>query len=228
LANSRGIVITSFGPARDTAGLIRNVCKYTDLPVMVVGAEQVKPLWSGHPRWGVRNSNLAKYYAVMEAGFDSVCVLDDDMRIVNKSFIEGFALAEKFGLCLPMSPRHYVSISAMIGADVSDGDRAEVRGWPQYATECNTSPMFACRAKCAPFMEVYKEELTQRTCRGTMALWKAAWKSGQHPYILSYLWCVCRDHARAMYCNQGRTELKPIMLHIGHNDVKAWYERAFQ
>lgn len=236
----RGIVVVSFGD-RDSIVLptIDNVRLFSDLPIKLytdrvrnikedrvtqvyIKTEELK--WTDNPRWGVRNCNLWSARAALDA-FDSCCVLNDDMRIVNRGYVDGFALAERFGVCVPMNPRIYVKYNAM-GADASDNDFMCPDDGPEYAPACNVSPMFVCRGhgRAVNLLHAYRAEL--QTCmRGTLAFWKASWKTGITPVYLPEQWCVCASNARYIRdyekTLQGKTyNVEPLMLHWGQQGVR--------
>jgi len=235
---NRAIFITCFGDRRKQfEALYRNIRQFTGLPVGVVcdrpelyshvadATFPVETYWRGSPRFGVRNSNYYKARVAVDTGFDSVCCLDDDMRIVHKDFVQGFALAKKFGVCVPLNPRLYTKHNAQ-GEDATDRDRRDVAKYG-YLPACNLSPMFACaHHRCTTrLLKAFMEELKEHPCRGTLAFAKASWETGITPLYLPEQWCVGRQNAAHIKNYKYRYREKdypvePIMLHWGQPEVR--------
>lgn len=234
----RGIVIVSFGDRDEyIRSIVHNISKYSDLPILlyterersVAGISQkiIKKqhmFWMYSSRWGIRNCNFWSAHAALNT-FDSCCVLNDDMRIVHSGFVDGFDLAERFGVCVPMNPRIYVKHNAM-GADAKDEDFRSPDDGPEHAPACNMSPMFCCRNvnNARVLLLAYTDELL--TCmRGTLAFWKASWKTGITPVYLPEFWCVGAGNARYIKdyrkILRGSTyQIEPMMLHWGQQGVR--------
>ena len=181
-------------------------------------------------REGVRNSNLFKIREALEdctyRGFESALLLDDDMLIVNKNFVDGFWLAEKFGAALPLNPRTF-QLYNLMGADVSDKDYADLEDAPLFAPAHNFSPMFVSlkNPRALYWLTVTGQELRDKTCRGTLAIWKTMLRTGFTPVNLPMQWCVCGAEAdyykNYMQRLRGRDmPIPPIMLHLGHEETR--------
>lgn len=242
----RAIIIAAFGDRRrEVQRLIKNIRCFVDYPIIIIQDEQsnigavepdanvkikyVERVWQTiDPRSGVRNSNYFKIKTTLDCywnnrnEFDSVCLLDDDMFILNENFIDGFAIAERFGAALPLNPRTYVKYNAM-GADVQQKDLDEIASAPQYAPACNFSPFFISiqHATARNFALSLIGELRDNVCRGTLAVWKASWESRFMPVLLPEQWCICGEEAQYIkdYTQQLRGQqlsIEPIMLHLGH------------
>lgn len=245
----RAIIICSFGNREQYLNvLFRSILKYarngmdvwliTDTPqeLMGVNVYLLRPNqleWKDHPRWPIRNTNLWLAKASLWEQYESVCCLNDDMYICNKGFIDGFALAEKFGVCVPMNPRIYVKYNAM-GADTTEEDRKETDKGPIYGPACNMSPMFVCRLHDhAKFLiETYIEEL-HNCMRGTLAFWLASYRTGVTPLYLPEQWCVCESNA--VYIKNYKKPLQervhsiePIMLHLGQDKVREVFKEMIE
>jgi len=157
--------------------------------------------------------------------FDSVCVLNDDMRIVHGRWVDGFQLAERFGCAVPINPRIYVKYNAM-GADATDEDMKNLGSSPLYAPACNVSPLFFSRrvSRANEFMEDYIKCL--KVCnRGTLAFWMSSWRTGFTPVYLPEQWCVCEGNAKYIRDYRKRLQgkdipIEPIMLHWGQKGVR--------
>ena len=224
-----GVVIASFGERPYLGQLIETCC---DLPVVLyTDRDRGYPVSKLHivpdgshqgPRGPIRMTNRILAEA---ADFDPILCLNDDMKIVSPNFLEGFALAERFGVCVPMNPRIYVKYNAM-GADAP----ADPPGTPLYGTACNVSPMFVSRARpgVRVFMEAYVRQL--ETCqRGTLAFWLASWETGFCPLYLPEQWCLCASNAEYFRgykkTLQGREyQIEPIMLHWGQAGVREVFD----
>jgi hypothetical protein len=191
----------------------------------------LSPYDTKHYRWAIRTSNYFKSFAVKKnMNYQSFCCLDDDMVVVNKCFIEGFAIAEKFGVACPMNPRLYVKYNAL-GEDVKYHNLLEMKqlGVPQHITAVNMSPLFICRTNIngQKYNDVLFDLLedTENVCRGTLMMSKASWLSGITPVYLPETWCVCGGNAeywKNYKCRAGGIlrEVEPIMLHGGHKKVE--------
>jgi hypothetical protein len=237
---NRGIIVVSLGD-RGTLlkPLMSNLRHYTNLPIVLYtdcehqglpGIEQILILrsalkWLDNPRWGIRNTNVISARAILNGPFDSCCVLNDDMRIVDKNFHDGFTLAERFGVCVPLNPRVYVGINAR-GADAEDTDYNPTLHGPERAPACNVSPLFACRrlVSAQTLLTAYLQEL-ESCMRGTLAFWKASWRTGITPVYLPEQWCVCESNA--IYLRdlrkfiRGRvTQVTCMILHWGQAGVR--------
>lgn len=243
-------LISAFGNRNEQVSrLINNIRQYCDYDIYVITTENshirfpqsepsefkgkvvmeyVDRIWpKGSRREGIRNSNYYKVLYALDFGYNSVCLLDDDMLIVHKGFFEGFELAERFGAAVPINPRIYVGYNAM-GADVTPDDLIDCMESPYYAPACNFSPFFYCNAKTSAnlFMKELKNQLRNNVCRGTLAMWKASWQTGFTPILLPEQWCVCgsnaehiRDYTKVL---QGKNVRIPAMcLHLGHDAVRA-------
>lgn len=221
----RAIAITSFGD-RDISGLLANL-KFMapELPVRILDEKNCNTHWQGHPRWGQRNSDLHKAIAALSGDYDSMLILDDDMRIAHPKFTEGFDLAEKFGVCLPMNPRKFASIDASIGADVSHKALSTILKQPQGMTAVNMGTIFINRnsKSAVTLFAHYRQIMLDCPCRGPVVMAMAIWKSQMAPYILPEQWCLCAHNIKET-CKHGQIVIPPIILHVGHPEVLEWYK----
>ena len=218
---SRGIITASF--KRESGYLddfIANIRKCTDLPITIFTDDYPGPFcsddnitncfistrWKDHKRYGQRNGDYWQARGVLECRFDEVLYLDDDMRIVSPDFVQGFELAEHFGLCLPLNPRGTVGIDGYIGADVT--------GEPEIplATAYNCGTMFFNRkhSGAVSFLTAWIDIMSKNPQRGPMVAFRAALQTNFSPYPLQYNWCVCSEHIDID---------NPIIVHTGHKDV---------
>jgi hypothetical protein len=244
----RAVVICSFGD-RDfyLKTLLKSLRKYpavgdiwlvTDESKGIEGVLEhvLRPdeiMWKEHPRWPIRNTNLFLAKFSLWEVYESVCCLNDDMYICSKGFLDGFCMAEKFGVCVPTNPRVYVKYNAM-GADTTAEDRRETDKGPIYAPACNVSPMFVCRlhSHAKLLIEAYIDEL--RSCmRGTLAFWLASWRTGITPLYLPEQWCVCASNASHIKNYKKRLQevmysIEPIVLHWGQSGVREVFKDMVQ
>ena len=243
----RAFVIAAFGDRRkNVQRLVENIRQYFDLPIYIITDnweniawkgdyfsaekiyfEEVERIWpKGSYREGVRNSNYYKIKFAMNNHYSSLCLLDDDMFITNKNFIDGFDIAERFGVAVPLNPRVYIKYNSM-GADVQQKDLDEINQTPLYAPSCNFSPFFVYphHGYTTNFLNRLLSELQFNTCRGTLAIWKASWQTGLTPVYLPEQWCVCGSNAEYIKnykkVLQGKEiVIEPMMLHLGHKKVR--------
>jgi len=247
----RAILIVSLGPGREknVHGLLENLKQVSpNIPVYVVTDHQrnlpkeitqlIVPhnelQWLESPRWGVRNCNVLSARFALEPYADSYCVINDDMRIVHSEFTDGFLLAERFGVCVPTNPRIYVKYNAR-GADTKPEDFIPYNEYsgPPHAPACNVSPLFVYRKdeRAHILLSAYLAEL-QNCMRGTLAFWRASWKTGITPVYLPEQWCVGASGAKYMrdYTKQiqgKKTPIECMMLHWGQCGVRnAFSERS--
>lgn len=246
----RAFVIATFGDRqKQVSRLVNNIQRYSDYPIHIISddialnfpknirssdrifMERVSRIWPENSyRSGIRNSNYFKVRFANQNHYHSLCMLDDDMLIVHEDFVQGFEIAERLGIALPLNPRVYVGYNAM-GADVSVKDLEEVNQMPLRAPACNFSPFFVyphC-GYTANFLFCLEDELSkENVCRGTLAIWKASWKSGISPVYLPEQWCICGDYAEhfknySIMLKGRQVKVEPIMLHLGHEKVRQVY-----
>lgn len=235
---NRMIMTTAFGDRRENVlRLIKNIRHYVDYPICIITSEDsnislpagsnfslgkriyikyVPRLWPDHPRSGQRNGDYYQMKGVLFSEYSSILYLDDDMLIVNKDFVQGFDLAEKFGFCLPLNPRSFVGVDAAIGVDVPNLER-QVK--IPFATAYNCGTMFINKLHLGLryFLRAYCDYLMNNPMRGPLAVWKTVEKTSIVPYILPSQWCVC---AEDVGCHN------PIILHYGHRKVQEHYNIA--
>lgn len=227
---NRAIIITAFGDRRENVQrLIKNIRQYVDYQIHIITSVEsdigsftrndnisiryVERLWPNHWRSGQRNGDYYQMKSVLESKHNSILYLDDDMLIVNKDFVQGFELAEKFGICLPLNPRSFVGVDAAIGTDVPNSERqAKI----SLATAYNCGTMFVDKraTRAIFFLKQCCKILLQTPMRGPLAVWKAVEYTGVFPYVLPVQWCVCQE-------NVGCSN--PIILHYGHKKVREYY-----
>lgn len=187
--------------------------------------------WQGHKRYGVRMSNWAKAEAVIQNDDRAtLCILDDDMKIVDSGFLDGFALAEIFGVCLPQNPRTYVKHNGVC-EDTTPADRVGIAARCGCMPAINMSPCFVAAntgihaVQSDLLYTEYQNILVGQTMRGTHAMAHAMVSTGIAPMILPEQWCVGRNNAAYLrdygYKFKGkRYPIKPLCLHWGQPGVR--------
>ena len=243
----RAFVIAVQGDRRkNVERLVKNIRSYSDLPIHLLTDdyqkiawkncyqdnilwEEVEPVWTEGPRAAIRNCNFWKVDFAMNHHYDSLCMLDDDMYIVNQNYVHGFAIAEQFGVALPANPRVF-NYYNLLGADVRKADFDECVGAKMLMPALNFSPFFVYphAGMTTNFLRALHIELKNIPCRGTVALIKAMWNSQIAPVILPEQWCVSASNARYIKSHteqlRGKQVLIPtIMLHLGHEAVRKEY-----
>ena len=249
---NRAFIIASFGDRRkQVQRLVKNIRSYVDYTIHIITTEDsdigsnfeanvyvefIERLWpKGSYRADIRNSNYLKVRrALYYSQYDSVCLLDDDMFIVNKGFVDGFRFAEQFGAAVPINPRIYVKYNAM-GADVQQSDIVDISYMPMNAPACNFSPFFysARHQQAIDFLRKLANELKFKTCRGTLAIWKASWATKYAPVYLPEQFCVCGKNAEYIkdysVLLKGQQVKIPVMcLHLGHKKVAEVFKDMIQ
>ena len=244
----RAFVIAAQGDRhKNVERLVKNIRSYSILPIHILTTEDspllkfpvelkefdvffeiVEPVWTEGPRAAIRNSNYWKVNFALEHHYNSLCMLDDDMYIVDPNFIDGFTIAEKFGVAIPANPRTYNCFN-MMGADVRNEDINEIALMkiPPSIPAVNFSPFFVYphAGYASNFLRTLTYELKNVPCRGTVAIVKAMWNSQFTPVILPEQWCVCGSNAQHIkdYTKILRGQavnINPIMLHLGHDEVR--------
>ncbi len=231
----KGIVLAEFGDReRLIRELVKNVRTVSDLPVVVysdknyfdlgdgVVVKYVESLWKGHRRYHNRNNDYWKIVAARE--FDLALVLDDDVRVVNEQFVQGFELAENFGICLPVNPRVYFGFDREVGDDVDDGVFKETTDCPYYMTGNNMGVIFVDTTNhgVKHLLDYYLRFMEKHTCRGPVAMAVACWRRKFAPYFLPEEWCACGGYVK--FKERTRKRIQLTFLHVGHPDVRQWYE----
>ncbi len=165
-----------------------------------------------HPRFGYRTGNYFKFKGLIESTTNFVCALDTDMYIVNENIFSLITLTRKFGFCVPPNPRELLKYDMIASKDtqvIKDKSLGNGRSYNQspmtlwQGDECGMKYYLTC-------MEMMKNDPS----RGSLVMWKAAWETGVHPYVLPKQFCVC---AEDVGCEDE------IILHIGHPKVAEYY-----
>lgn len=166
-----------------------------------------------HPRFLYRTSVYHRFKGLIESEADFVCAIDSDMYFVNENVLSLVTLTEKFGFCVPYTPRQIMNQDMKFSLDAEPINDESMGCGHSY----NQSPMTLWKGD-ARGMDYYKkcmEIMRENPSRGSLVMWKAAWETGIYPYILPKQWCVCNG-------DEGCGE--EILLHIGHPKVADYYK----
>lgn len=177
-------------------------------------------------RNGNRNSSHYRLVALLNSTMP-VCYIDNDINIVHPGFASGFALAEKYGLCMPMNRRAFVTTDEGdmgdidIGGDVSERDRKAAAKQTPYATSLIMGVMFYNpeNASATDFLRLVLSEQKISSSRGQAALMRAMGRTSYYPYALPEQYCSCRKLQR------------PLAIHTGSRkepELKQWYESEYK
>lgn len=175
--------------------------------------EVTPPFPRSHRRYGMRSANLYRAVGLLASKAEVAIYSDLDMYFYSEEVKYLPVLAKTFGICIPASPRFLVKVDVLIGTD-SDHIMDETGG---YGFACCTSPMaFHTASETGrKYLECYTKLLVEEPVRGTLAVYRAAVRSGITPYLLPFQWCVCYQHI-----NIG----DEVVLHMGRNsDVEDFY-----
>lgn len=166
-----------------------------------------------HPRFGYRTSVYFRFKGMLESKADFACAIDTDMVIVNENIYALVMLTQKFGFCAPYNIRQLLKQDMVQSLDTQPIKDESLGMGRSY----NQSPMTlwknheAGRKYYTACMEIMKKDPS----RGSLVMWKAAWKTGVHPYVLPKQFCVCDGD---IDCDDE------VILHIGHPNVAKYYK----
>lgn len=159
-------------------------------------------------RKGWRMNDYWKVKQLLEHN-DVAISFDGDMHIISNKVYDIIPLTRKFGVCLPANPRYLVGIDADIGAD-----GGEVEIGTGYAMNCGIIALDNNNPEAVKLAEKYCEIMEKNPARGTLVWWEAMWETGITPCLLPPQWCVCKEDIGIG---------NEIVLHIGHEEVKSYY-----
>lgn len=235
----KGIVLAEFGNReQQIKSLVKNIRTVSTLPIVVYSdkaysildddvvlrvLKSEECLWQGHRRYHNRNNDCWKIVAAMRE-FELALILDDDMRIVNEQFIQGFDLVENFGMCLPLNPRTYFGLDREVGDDVDEKVKIETKDCPYYITANNMGVIFlnTTNNDVGHVTDYYLSFMKSHPCRGPVAMAVACWRRKFSPYFLPEEWCACGGYTA--FKQRSGKQIPPVFLHVGHPDVNQWFE----
>lgn len=194
---------------------IKNIEKYFPQSNVNILTEQQCPdiFGKGRPHWGNFMNDYYKVKGLLDSKADIAICFDADIKIVSDNVKAIFPLVKRFGLCLPANPRKLVKIDTEIGSH-SDNQLDETLGMA-YAFNMtpiafNTKDNFARMA-----LETYCNFMKSNPVRGPLNMWRAIYSSYFYPCLLPPQWCVCAEDIGIG---------NEIILHIGHEKVKDFYD----
>lgn len=238
--NKQAVLLTAFdgdgeaGRWREAIhSTIRNIAKYVDLPIYLATdnsksyqpidcciVHEVEGISRGHKRHGFRSSNYWRVKLPLQMKHTTFLYLDLDIRIIDPAFIKGFDLAEKFGFCLPTSPRAFACIENTKGIDAigRQNKQAEFQAIYSHATSYITGVMFmnASIGNAGLYMQEYIRLYETEPERAPSIAIKAAINTGIYPYLLPPQWCVTYHNRDSITEN---TFAKPLAVHVSDEGV---------
>lgn len=170
-----------------------------------------------HRRYGWRMNDYWKLFGLIFNAEERFRIsIDNDMDIFNKKLDDVLHLTELstiVGLALPLNPRLIYRYDNLVGQDPDTTEEAERN---LMLPAVNMSPI-AFDAYNSTANVAIRDMLTKfrsSPCRGPSAIWRAV----EHwiPLVLPPQWCVCTENVGIEY---------PILLHVGHEKVKKYYNR---
>jgi len=164
--------------------------------------------------------HLADYYkfkGMLESEADIAISIDSDMYVLNDDVYSLIYLTEKFGFCVPNSSAQSMNFEIETSLDtipITD----ESKG---FGTTSNITPMTLSKKSDVGkiFYQNCCEIMEKEPSRASIVMWKAAWKTGNYPYLLPKEFCVCRG-------NEGLGN--EVILHVGHPSVAQFYNVRLQ
>lgn len=192
---------------------------YSDFDLNIDGVDLIKvksPVINPeHPRYGYRTADYYKFKSLLNSDTDFKCVIDSDMRVVSSDIIALIYLTQRFGFCVPDNDRQLLREDMLISKDVQIIKDESYGLGHSY----NQSPMTLWKndERGSNFYEACCEIMQNDPSRGSLVMWKAAWKTGSYPYILPKQWCVCTE-------NEGIGN--EVILHVGHQSVDNFYKNS--
>ncbi len=212
---------------------VQNIRKYMDHPIVLMTdnpgpymgsidyiTHTVKGICKGHERHCYRSSNYWRVKHCLLGYGITWLYIDLDIRIIHPAFVKGFDLAERFGFCMPPSPRAFACIENTKGVDAigRQDKQAEFDSIYSHATSYITGVMFmnAAVGNAKSYIETYVGLFETEPQRGPSIAIKAAINSGFAPYVLPPQWCVTY-HNMDMIANNRYA--KALALHIGDEAV---------
>ena len=214
------------------ADSVSNILKYLQCPILLLTddpdeyksplyeVQRVSVISRNHERQGYRSSNYWRIKWPLQHKDTTILYIDLDIRIISKAFIKGFDLAEKFGFCLPISPRAFACIENTCGIDAlgRQDKPAEFASAYSHATSYITGVMFirASILSAGKYLREYIRLYETKPQRAPSLAIEAAMNSCFAPYVLPPQWCVTYHNKDFIYEN---TRAKPLAIHISDEGV---------
>lgn len=193
---------------------VERVVLYTDANASLSGVEAIvvkPPFDQSHGRYGWRANDYYKVAGAVEQSRKHGCPViatDADMLCVSDAVQSAAALADRFGFCVPVNGRWLVKTDA---ASTCDGGPVhdESAGYGLAYAGCPI--LYRDTHQSSRLAEAYLRQMETNPVRGPLALWRAAWETRIHPYVLPPQWCVTAGM---------ETIHDPILAHVGHESVR--------
>lgn len=189
---------------------------YSDFAEDMEGVEVIKsksPFAQGtNPRKGYHASDYFMFRGLAESTADVAIALDSDMFATDKNIISLLRLTEKFGFCAPYNSRQLLRQDMQQSKDTQPVTDESLGFGRSY----NQSPMTVAinSDEGKIFFRTCAEIMLSDPSRGSLVMWKAAWRTGLHPYVLPKQFCVCDG-------DEGCGD--EVLLHVGHQSVADYY-----
>ena len=179
-------------------------CKKIDIPVLQNHKE--------NPRHFYHLADYYKFKGMLESEADIAIAIDSDMFVFSEEIYRLIYLTEKFGFCVPNSSAQSMNFEIATSLDtipIKDSSNG-------FGTTVNITPMTFCteNENGRAYYEACCDMMEQQPSRASIAMWKAAWKTGLYPYLLPKEFCVCRG-------SEGLGN--EVILHVGHPSVAKYY-----
>ena len=208
---------------------------YSDINLDLKFTENIELIKFNRVKYSVReenrNSSLFRLISLKESDWDNTCYLDSDIFIVNNQFLNGFKIAENYGITMVENPRYFIKTNLElhqayqenlgdldIGADVNEYDREFTKDMPNFMMALNMGVIFY-NHKSKDFLNELIREQESNPSRGQAGLYRTIWKTKKFPYSLPVQWLVCKKHLRIQ---------NPLALHVGHKEILDWYNIDFK
>ncbi|WP_333660711.1 hypothetical protein [Chishuiella changwenlii] len=196
-----------------------NIIVYTDFDIKednikIIKIEQSPFTSTESEHKGYHIADYYKFYALANATGDFNCVMDSDMEIVSSNITALIEMTRKFGFCVPHNNRQSMVKDMRLSQNTIEiDDKSNGLGYSY-----NQSPMTIWKdnARGREFYNQCCKELLKLPSKASFSMWKAAWETGIYPYILPKEWCLCIG-------DEGIGD--EVILHIGHDSVKKYYNR---
>ena len=234
----RGFIYVNYGTShlehlKRSIASVKRFCDYpitvwTDKPTGIDGEQFYTPnKYKGlkDKYVGVHTVTQTRTDKILESPYSETCYLDGDIYIVDRGFLCGFDMLEKYPIMMPQNPRWFSTTEngsgdSECGANISKHDKKTIKSLPKYMTAWNAGVQFV--KKCAVSRVFYKEisKLQKEGVgRDQTKIMIASWSTGFYPYVLPVHWCVCQEHAEIA---------NPLALHCDHEPVMKRWKRDYE
>ena len=191
---------------------------YSDFDLEIEGVNLNKienPILSedqNNPRHFYHLADYYKFKGMLNSDADIAVAIDSDMFVWSDAVYSLLFLTEKFGFCVPNSSAQCMNFEIATSLDTSQ--ITDDSGG--YGTTVNITPMSLAKnsERGRKYYESCCSVMEQEPSRASIVMWKAAWKTGEYPYLLPKEFCVVRG-------SEGIGN--EVILHVGHPSVAEYY-----